>query len=59
MLISKEVKIVADWSSVNRYETLGYGKNIEKQKRCISLGFGYIFLINKNYEELEEILLRE
>jgi hypothetical protein len=26
MLLSKEVKITADWSSVNRYETLGYGK---------------------------------
>jgi len=46
--------LIIEIKSTYTYE-LSKEKNIEKQKKSISLGYGHIFIIDKNYQEFESI----
>lgn len=40
----------------NYYYNKYLDKNISKMNRCVELGYNYLFIINKNYKTLNEIL---
>ena len=47
-----ELNLIVEIKSTYTFE-LSKEKNIEKQKKSISLGYGHIFIIDKNYQEFE------